>query len=418
MPKKTLCFFTNEYPYGNGESFIENELNFIAPYFETVYLFHKYKIGEVRQIPVNVKLIYIDPPINWTIKQTVIPNFLLLSKLILEELVYSRQKKLFRNKLKYNIIHILNTLYYSTEICKKLNQTILTESIFYSYWFFDWNFSLSILKYKGRIKNNISRAHGFDLYEDNGKPNYLPSRNFCLQNTDKIFAISKVGQDYLSQLYAKFSSKIKCSYLGTKNYGLNIAPESTSPFHIVSCSSIIAVKRLHLLIDILKNSTMPIIWTHIGDGILRESIVKQSKDLPLNIKVVFKGSLSQQDIFSFYKSTPIDVFINCSESEGIPISIMEAISFGIPIIATDVGGVKEIVNSNSGILIKKDFIPKDVAIIIDTIRNVEKEKQLRNSARQHWEKYFTATSNYSYFIKELFNNSDLEGVYKSEIKSV
>ena len=97
---------------------------------------------------------------------------------------------------------------------------------------------------------------------------------------------------------------------------------------------------------------------------------------------------------------------------------MEAMSFGIPVIATDVGGTKEIVNSNSGVLIKKDFISKEVAIIVETIRNIEKEKQLRNGARQYWEKYFTATSNYSYFIKELLHDFDLKSTYTSEIISV
>lgn len=46
-----------------------------------------------------------------------------------------------------------------------------------------------------------------------------------------------------------------------------------------------------------------------------------------------------------------DLFVNMSLSEGIPVSIMEAISFGIPIIATNVGGNAEIVNDETGVLI-------------------------------------------------------------------
>ena len=47
--KKDLVFFTESYPYGDGETFIENELNFIAPYFKIIYLFHKSKIGKRRE---------------------------------------------------------------------------------------------------------------------------------------------------------------------------------------------------------------------------------------------------------------------------------------------------------------------------------------------------------------------------------
>ena len=48
-------------------------------------------------------------------------------------------------------------------------------------------------------------------------------------------------------------------------------------------------------------------------------------------------------MLDYYKNNIIDIFINLSASEGIPVSIMDAISFGIPCIATNVGGTGEIV---------------------------------------------------------------------------
>ena len=45
---------------------------------------------------------------------------------------------------------------------------------------------------------------------------------------------------------------------------------------------------------------------------------------------------------------PVDLFLTVSANEGIPVSIMEAQSFGIPVIATDVGGISEIVNNVNG----------------------------------------------------------------------
>lgn len=55
-----------------------------------------------------------------------------------------------------------------------------------------------------------------------------------------------------------------------------------------------------------------------------------------------------------YSEHPVDVFINLSTNEGVPVSIMEAISFDIPIVATDVGGTSEIVTDETGILVSSN----------------------------------------------------------------
>ena len=83
-----------------------------------------------------------------------------------------------------------------------------------------------------------------------------------------------------------------------------------------------------------------------------------------NISYEFFGRVTQSEIIDYYKENPADLFINCSDVEGIPVSIMEAQSFGIPCIATDVGGTCEIVNDDNGKLIKKDINPQDLADIL------------------------------------------------------
>jgi len=130
------------------------------------------------------------------------------------------------------------------------------------------NFSLSILKYKNIIKKKLYKSSWYDLYENNGKPNYLPSRKFCLKYTDYIFPVSKVGEAYLKNIYPSYKEKIFSQYLGTKDFGLNPFLPNPSHMHIVSCSSIIEVKRVNLIIEILKHFKISVLWTHIGDGSL------------------------------------------------------------------------------------------------------------------------------------------------------
>lgn len=75
-----------------------------------------------------------------------------------------------------------------------------------------------------------------------------------------------------------------------------------------------------------------------------DEIKKMAKDkLRDNIQYEFKGNVSNTELMKQYQDKNYYVFVNVSSSEGIPVSIMEATSFGIPCIATDAGGTKEII---------------------------------------------------------------------------
>ena len=75
-----------------------------------------------------------------------------------------------------------------------------------------------------------------------------------------------------------------------------------------------------------------------------------------------KGFYSSDKVFDFLKNTRIDLVLNCSHSEGLPVSLMEAASAGLPIIAFDIGGISEIVQDNvNGYLIQQKNDPKALA---------------------------------------------------------
>jgi glycosyltransferase involved in cell wall biosynthesis len=394
MQRKILCFFTNQYPYGSSETFIGNELAAIADKFDEILIFPRYQASIVREIPSNVKIVFISPPPAGHRNK----SYALFFFLVLHELWFSRQKRLFLKRFRYNLSYLKNAIYYAYAIDELFTPEQKKEMLFYSYWFSDWNLSLSILKFGKRIVKSVSRAHGFDVYEDNGKPNFLPSRSFSFRNTDIVFTISLFTERYLKNLYPGYSGKVRCSYLGTKDCGMNPSPVPGGQFHIVSCSNVIPVKRLHLIVEMLKQLNIPVSWTHIGDGPLLNEIKRASETLPSNVTVVFKGRLTQESIFEFYLTTPVDLFINCSASEGLPVSIMEAISFGIPVLATDVGGTSEIVNEQTGFLV--DPHSEEVAKIIRELWS-EDLIALRETARTFWEQSFNAHNNYSKFINYL-----------------
>ena len=216
-----------------------------------------------------------------------------------------------------------------------------------------------MLEYKNSIK--IARAHGSDLYEERTDSGYLPLLSFSAQKLDAIFFTSKHGMDYFSakvkqKNFVFFVSRLGVNRPEAKNIKSNISDE----YVIVSCSNMIPLKRIDLIIYALDTVRYhkKIVWLHFGDGVLRNelealaSIKLGSSD---RISYRFMGHQPNNALLDFYDFNKVDLFINTSSTEGIPVSIMEAQSFGIPVIATDTGAVKEIVVEGTGSLLTCRF---------------------------------------------------------------
>ena len=147
-------------------------------------------------------------------------------------------------------------------------------------------------------------------------------------------------------------------------------------------------------------------WVHFGDGEKKEEIIEYcNRDFSKNITVELKGRVLNKEVLDFYINNAPDLFINLSSSEGIPLSIMEAMSCSIPVIATDVGGTSEIVNNENGLLIEKDVNINEVSIFIKKIYSQNKtgKEKFRKNAFNTWQKFYNADVNYSKFVNELLN---------------
>jgi glycosyltransferase involved in cell wall biosynthesis len=223
-----------------------------------------------------------------------------------------------------------------------------------------------------------------------------------LSQTNRIFPVSAYGAKYLSQKFSVPAHKITVSRLG-----LTIQPK-TSPvnknlLHLVSCSSVIPLKRIHLIVEILKHISENVHWTHFGDGPLLKEIKNQAAGLPSNCRVDLKGHVPNMDFLSYLENNSVSFFINVSESEGIPVSMMEAISFGIPLIGTAVCGVPEIATERTGFLIQKEFSPDEVARSITEQHELGKtySAEFRNGIREFYLENFYAPKNHSLLAEQL-----------------
>jgi colanic acid/amylovoran biosynthesis glycosyltransferase len=274
---------------------------------------------------------------------------------------------------------------------------------FYSYWFDEWATVIHLVK---RISVHpidiVCRIHGYDFDEAQTDRGYHLFRAFDLKGIDKVVSVSAYGSKYIHDRYQ--SKGVEISKLGVKDMGINPVQNGNSRT-IVSCSALIPLKRVDLIIGILKEMKGNITWMHIGDGPLKKELLDQSLSLPRNINFIYKGQIENKEIIELYRNHPVDLVINVSELEGIPVSLMEAISFGIPIVGCYICGVPEIVNGQTGLLLEKDFKPKEAASQLESFLNEKSgDPFFRKGVKEFWRKNYNAERNYPEFINRYLLN--------------
>ena len=136
-------------------------------------------------------------------------------------------------------------------------------------------------------------------------------------------------------------------------------------------------------------------WTHIGGGEGFDTLQKGIKSKECNLTIDLVGSVDKPEVMEIYKRGYFNLFVNLSLSEGIPVAIMEAISWGIPVLATNVGGNKEIVTEDTGLLLTVDFVQKQFNDSVLTL--MENREALSKSAFEFYLKNYNAEVNYTNF---------------------
>lgn len=394
----TLCLYTFNYPYGSGEQFLETEIKYLSRSFDQIFIIPLQIIGKKRYVPENVEVIKIHfgPPS----KSKGFGNIGKWFIYCLNDIKRSNNKK--------NMLHLLSKLsYYAGVLYDYLDRNRITNAIHYTYWFDHHATLLSILKSKNKIQYFISRAHGYDLYNERRNEGYIPFRKLQLRYVTKLYLISRNGLKYITGKYPKYKTKYKLSYLGIDNDNSLTEAKQTLPYLVVSCSRIVDIKRVDKIVESLALiKDISIKWVHFGDGPLLE-VIKKLVDqlLPNNIEVVFYGHVNNKDIYNFYLTEKVDCFINLSSTEGLPVSIMEAISFGIPVVATNVGGNCEIVTNKVGILLKANFEIKDAKnAILEMLLAKSRDPLFRSGVYEFWRENYNADKNYPAFIDNILYN--------------
>ncbi len=399
MANKVLHLFTAEYPYGfKSEPFLETEIGYLAENFDQIFIYPSQKVEGTRELPSNCEIqdIFVGETLSKIKKIFLLINKVTLASAILRTEIKDKGRKNFlKNKKLY--LDILANQLYKFEILTK-NSILKQSDVYYDYWFIDSALALSMAYKKALISQLFIRAHRFDLYDEDWPHSRVPFRCFTYKHSKAVSFISHSGKSY-------FLSKInKCagnadlivSRLGIEKVQYNNLPsKENNIFHLVSCSGVTERKQVLQIANLLKHTNKILKWTHFGDGPLFRELEHISNQLPENISVQLKGHCKNEDVLKFYMNEYVDGFISLSVSEGVPVSMMETISFGIPILARNVGGIPEIVNETTGILINENDDPKQ------KLNEFLGKKWDRKAIIAFQHANFDATKNYTNFTKIL-----------------
>lgn len=403
MRKKTkILLVTENFPFYPGEQFLEDEVACWSEETEVDLTVAPLTMrGEQRKVPDFIRVDTSLAEYHLKFKHYIKAIF---SRLFLIEIFYLVKTG------NLSIASFSSVAKASVRIQKTFD-SLMKQSDHYDVIYCYWNdvgaYAAALAKRAGKCKRLVSRAHGFDLYEERRPGNRIPFKRQLLRYFDHVYLISEQARTYFKTVFGQ--EKISVSRLGVPIVECASRPSPDDAIRVLSVSYCVPVKRIERIMAAVivlarMRTDLSVEWTHIGDGPLRDDLVSRADEEMRslsNLKIKFLGALSNQLVRQHMSDESWDVMINASESEGVPVSIMEAMSYGIPAVATNVGGVAELVNSETGVLLKADAAAEEIAFSIDSNLEVFKSIECRDGCRRMIRERYNATINYKKFIRTL-----------------
>jgi len=416
---KVLFLITKRHPFGWEEPYLEHEKPLLSEAFDKVYMIPADHFGDdvpSRDWPDNFELFHVNQVVRQEggagLKKS--SKYSETFKIASNELLISRRKPFFFKTFNKHLSVLRHQQALADLVEKRIEEhKAKGHQVFvYCYWIHYGALMAVILKRRGVISDFVVRGHSIDLYHADWhlakvfKTHPLCHHFITMRSAGLVSAVSQHGADFLKKKFPAYAGKVVCHRLG-------VPPNAPSPwnpsdtFVIVSCSHLSPNKRVEFIPRILELLNFPVRWIHFGGGSAEQmqGLMAATEGLPANITVELRGNVPNRDILDFYANNQVDLVVNLSMAEGLPVSLMEAISFGIPVMATAVYGSPEVANTETGFSIPSDFELNDVAEKITSLHNdPERYQALRDSARNFFMQNFTADMNYRGFIKELMQH--------------
>ncbi len=298
------------------------------------------------------------------------------------------------------------TVHYRTKIRRLISKygLDLRTTLFYTFWF----------EYQAAALAGISgarfitRAHGHDIYDSESPFLSHSWREHTLSRALACYPASDSGTAYIRADYPAHAGKVATRHLGS------VAPDGVNPPALPDDSDVtlLSVARVELEKGVLRQlgcvkhwarlyPQRRVRWIHVGDGSEMESLRRQAaEDVPANLDVELCGALPNSGVRAILGGRHVDFVVMMSRSEGgRPIALCEALSYGVPVIASGVGGVPEIIDAEVGALLSPAPVPEEFVSAADAA--MPRRQAMRAAALERWRRDLDAEPLRRAFAREI-----------------
>ncbi len=402
-----------------------------------------------------MKIAYITAQIPWGRAETFILeellevkrqeiDFLIIPRKPPKEIFYKEAEDLVDNSIRLSLINgktiigffcslitrlsfwrvLVDILRYSRNLCTLIkNLAVLPKGIYMSnilkrhkvdHIHVHWGATTATIGYVVSCITNISWSftlHRCGIMLNNMLKEKVRSAKFvrCISEHGKSELLQIVGEQY--------RKKVKVIHVGIK------IPDIPEPkkkenipekFKIVTPASFFEVKGHEYLIKtcsiLVKKNIRNFQCFFYGEGPLRAKLESLVKKEGLQNYIRMPGIVSHEKLVKLYKSRRVDLVVLSSintekgSHEGIPVSLMEAMAYKIPVISTDTGGVSELLSNGAGIMVEERSPEQLAKAIENLLGNWELRNKTGENGYQCVRKEFNVTTVTKKLLKSIGNN--------------
>jgi glycosyltransferase involved in cell wall biosynthesis len=408
---KDLIIFTYDFPFGKSEkTFIQYEIKSLLKDFNKIEIINHKSSSDNILTNFDEKKIHFNNRFSKSIdlKKIIIIFFkeIFLKSFFWKEVFSLFLKKNFFRKLKMCLSEVC-LAYLLTDFIKK-ERNPDKEIIFYSFW---CNFPLiSFIDLKKVFKNSkfLARGLGSDINGYIKDDDYIPFKKIKFITLDKLVLLGDYQKKSLENLHLE--NKIEIAPLGVypqiEDKIKDDILELNEPITFVSCGNLIEIKNNLLMINFLNKFSLKtnkkIRYIMIGDGQLKNKLLNQIKNYN---QIEFRYYKFVENFVNFLNQNKAHFLLNFSSQEGMPFTIMEAMSCGIPAITSNIKPNEYLVKENGFLFDLNNYEKSIMDTIYELNQSLDNRKIYNLKSKKSYDyihKYLINANCYDQF-KEILN---------------
>jgi len=348
-----IAYITAHTPYGTGETFILEELNTILQLDVDVIIIPR---NPPKKVFHSIARNLLEKTIWLPLINTAITMFF-LKACFRQMVVFRIVKNIFKHSRSIQMI-IKNLAVLPKAVY--ISQRLMKENIQHIH--VHWGSTTATMAWIISELTGIPWSmtlHRWDIMENNMLKLKVEKAAFTR-------CISQKGREEVLEITAgEYEERVKVLHMGVK-LPYSIASEvypSNQVFTIACPANLLPVKGHRYLINALKllkdKGVEDFRCLVIGDGPLEEKIKQDITRYHLQDKIVMRGRIPHDELLGMYEKGDVHAVVlpsivdESGEKEGIPVALMEAMAYGIPVVSTKTGGIPELLLDGAGLLVNE-----------------------------------------------------------------